>query len=105
MDWFYQLAKAIRNGAAVAGNTRLDSIEKRLHVLECPHSEIEFGYNLWDIFSSGYSKKCKSCGKVLDTYPSEIEYLEAKIEHEEESVKQNKMKVAALRKAMKATTT
>ena len=61
---------------------RLVKAEKRLTMLECLHTKVEFVEDPhW--FWLDYVKKCALCGKILESYYTQLEYETARIAHEE----------------------
>jgi len=55
---------------------RLEAIEHRLKVLECPHKNVDFFQDVY------WRKTCRSCGKILERYDTIGEYLIAQRENE-----------------------
>ena len=56
---------------------RLAKIETRLKQLECPHEHKEFREGEWIFW---FYEVCKDCGKVIQVFDSEAEFLRAKLD-------------------------
>jgi hypothetical protein len=71
-------------------------------VLYCEHADVEFVTNDQDswvvVFGPPWFKRCRKCQKVLESYGSEVEFVAAKIAHEEAIVSRDAKRLKELRK-------
>jgi len=80
---------------------RIECIEKRLEQLECPHDELDFEQTTCSSFLGGTWKEpivevCVKCGKVLRTFDTEVEYLEAARDKAMSEVHESERRLAVL---------
>lgn len=74
---------------------RLESAERRLRQLECPHSITEFKCN-YIYLEICYIEECVNCGKIINRFYSELEFEKAKLKVKQGCAESIKEKIKKL---------
>ena len=76
---------------------KLRELEIRVKQLECPHKNVRF-----DVYRE-YVEVCEDCDKILNTFYSEKEWLEAKLDYQnakcEDAISETDARIRQLKEA------